>query len=68
MGIETPESLGFFPGEVPPTCFYCGKLLSNAFIFWMGDGTSIAMHGACANDLAAHLLSDAAKLRLGDRP
>jgi len=53
----------------PHFCFLCAEHVGERFILWQGSddrGTRIALHEACADSLAVHLLSDAAKFRLGD--
>lgn len=72
MSIETRQSLGrifcSFDGSLD-VCFYCGKEVEGdgPFVFWMGQ-VELVLHPACADDMAAHLMLDTARLRLGDRP
>ena len=69
MSLETVTEKTWWLETLNPRCFFCGDPLPPVFVFWQGaNGDHIALHEECANKLAVHLLSDAAKIRLGDRP
>lgn len=44
-------------------CFLCGKTFveDEDVVYWRGSNTEITLHAKCAAELAAHLLSDAAR-------
>ena len=63
--VSADEALRMFV-HLSEECFLCGKTFAEDedVVFWRGDNTEITLHAKCAAELAAHLLSDAAKAML----
>jgi hypothetical protein len=58
IDLSAPGDLPSAFGKTPERCFWCGKPLVAATVYWGGYGDNLYFHVGCGRDFALALLYD----------